>query len=66
MQEKRLLLVLLLLGFYASAQIRGVVKDSISGETIPYVNIWVEHETIGTISELDGSFALATSSDKPI
>jgi hypothetical protein len=66
MQEKRLLLVLLLLGFYASAQIKGVVKDSISGEPIPYVNIWVEHETIGTISEMDGSFALATSSDKNI
>jgi hypothetical protein len=66
MQEKRLLLVLLLLGFYTSAQIRGVVKDSISGEPIPYVNIWVEHETIGTISEMDGSFALAASSDKNI
>ncbi|WP_396162533.1 hypothetical protein [Flavobacterium sp.] len=49
MQEKRLLLFLLLLGFYTSAQIKGVVKDSISGEPIPYVNIWVENELIGTI-----------------
>ena len=30
-----------------SAQIRGVVKDSISGEPIPYVNIWVENGVIG-------------------
>ena len=66
MQEKRLLLVLFLLGFYTSAQIKGVVKDSLSGEPIPYVNIWVENETIGTTSEIDGSFQLASPSDKNI
>jgi len=54
------------LTFSLSAQIKGVVKDSISGQPIPYVNIWVENETIGTISEIDGSFVLATSSDKNI
>ena len=47
-----------------SAQIRGVVKDSISGEPIPYVNIWVENETIGTTSELDGSFSLDIKEEK--
>ena len=41
-----------------SAQIRGVVKDSISGEPIPFVNIWVENETVGTTSEADGTFFL--------
>jgi hypothetical protein len=66
MQEKRLLLVLFLLGFYTSAQIKGVVKDSLSGEPIPYVNIWVENETIGTTSEIDGSFQLASPSYKNI
>ncbi len=64
MQEKRLLLVLLLLGFYASAQIKGVVKDSISGEPIPYVNIWVDGETIGTTSEENGSFSLDIKEEK--
>lgn len=64
MQEKRLLLVLLLLGFYASAQIRGVVKDSISGEPIPYVNIWVDGETTGTTSEENGSFSLDIKEEK--
>jgi hypothetical protein len=49
-----------------SAQIRGVVKDSISGEPIPYVNIWVENETIGTTSEIDGSFFLEVNKDKNI
>ena len=66
MSEKKLLFVLLLLGFYTSAQIKGVVKDSISGEPIPYVNIWVENETIGTTSEIDGSFQLASPLDKNI
>lgn len=49
-----------------SAQIRGVVKDSISGEPIPYVNIWVENETIGTTSEVDGTFFLEASKEKNI
>jgi hypothetical protein len=44
-----------------SAQIRGLVKDSISGEPIPFVNIWVENETVGTTSEADGSFFLEAS-----
>ena len=47
-----------------SAQIRGVVKDSISGEPIPYVNIWVENETIGTTSETNGSFSLDIKEEK--
>ncbi len=64
MQKKRFLLVLLLLGFYTSAQIRGVVKDSISGQPIPYVNIWVENETIGTTSEENGSFSLDIKDEK--
>lgn len=66
MSEKKLLFVLLLFGFYASAQIKGVVKDSLSGEPIPYVNIWVENESIGTISEIDGTFILAAPSNKSI
>ncbi|WP_130734821.1 carboxypeptidase-like regulatory domain-containing protein [Flavobacterium sp. J27] len=40
------------------AQIKGIVKDSISSEPIPFVNIWVENEEIGTTSDLDGSFSL--------
>jgi hypothetical protein len=47
-----------------SAQIRGVVKDSTSGEPIPYVNIWVENETIGTTSETNGSFSLDIKEEK--
>ncbi|MDP5027786.1 MAG: carboxypeptidase-like regulatory domain-containing protein [Flavobacterium sp.] len=52
------------ISFSLSAQIRGVVKDSISGEPIPYVNIWVENETIGTTSETNGSFSLDIKEEK--
>ena len=57
-------LFFLFFSFSLSAQIKGVVKDSISGEPIPYVNIWVENETIGTTSELDGSFSLDLKEEK--
>ncbi len=50
--------------FSLSAQIKGVVKDSISGEPIPYVNIWVDGETTGTTSEENGSFSLDIKEEK--
>lgn len=52
------ILLLLLITLPLSAQIKGVVKDSISGQPIPFVNIWVENEEIGTTSDFDGSFTL--------
>lgn len=58
--------LLFFITFTLSAQIRGVVKDSISGEPIPYVNIWVENEAIGTTSEADGTFFLEVSKQKNI
>jgi hypothetical protein len=46
--KKLIALLSLSITFTISAQIKGVVKDSISGKPIPYVNIWVENENIGT------------------
>lgn len=43
------------------AQIKGIVKDSISGQPIPYVNISVENENSGTTSEENGTFKLPES-----
>lgn len=48
----------------AVAQIRGVVKDSISGQPIPYANIWVENENVATTSEEDGTFSIAVANTK--
>lgn len=47
-----------------SAQIKGVVKDSLSGQPISYVNIWVENENIATTSEENGTFSIAVSENK--
>ena len=40
-----------------SAQIKGVVVDE-NNKPIPYVNIWIENENVGTTSEEDGSFKI--------
>ena len=66
MKEKRLIWFFLIVSQFAFSQIRGVVKDSISGEPIPFVNIWVENETVGTTSEADGTFFLEASKQKNI
>ncbi len=60
----KFLVFFLFLTFSLSAQIRGVVKDSISCEPIPFVNIWVENETVGTTSESNGSFSLDIKEEK--
>ena len=64
MIENRLIWLFLLVSQFVFSQIKGVVKDSISGEPIPYVNIWVESETIGTTSEPNGSFSLDIKEEK--
>lgn len=56
MNFKKITLLLILVGSSVGAQIRGVVKDSLTREPIPYVSIWVENETQGTTSEEDGTF----------
>ena len=66
MKENRVIWIFLIVSQFAFSQIRGVVNDSISGEPIPYVNIWVENETIGTTSEANGSFFLEASKQKNI
>lgn len=59
--EKRLFLALILVGFSLSAQIKGVIKDSLTGKPIPFVNIWVENENIGSTSEENGTFFINTT-----
>lgn len=45
----------------ASAQTRGVIKDSLTGKPVPFVSIWSENENIGTTSEEDGTFEINTN-----
>ena len=67
MKEQRLLgLLIFLTTFSISAQVKGVVLDSISGKPVAYANIWVENENIGTTSEKNGSFLLDIKEEKNI
>lgn len=61
MIAKRLFLALVLVTFSLSAQIKGIVKDSLTGKPIPYVNIWVQNENIGSTSEENGTFFINTT-----
>ncbi|WP_333877880.1 carboxypeptidase-like regulatory domain-containing protein [Flavobacterium sp.] len=49
---------------WLSAQMKGVVKDSLTGQPISYVNIWVENENIATTTEEDGTFTISTIGTK--
>ena len=55
------IVVLLLFSLSLPAQIKGVVKDSISGNPIPFVSIWSENQNIGTTSEENGEFTINTN-----
>lgn len=65
-QEKRHWILFLLIGFSSFSQIKGVVKDSLTGQPIPYVSVWVENETIGTNAEENGTFTLDAKTAKNI
>jgi len=66
MKGKRLLWLFIFMGFSVIAQTKGVVKDSLSGKPISYVNIWVENENIATTSEEDGTFSIPVSGNKSL
>lgn len=42
-----------------SAQIRGVVTDSETGDPIPYLNIYYEGKGVGTVTDIDGNYSIA-------
>ncbi len=48
-----------------SAQIDGIVVNQ-NGKPIPFVNIWVENENIGTTSDENGVFKINTTNNKTI
>ena len=61
MKDKRIIWVFIVFSQFAFSQIQGIVKDSLSGKPIPYVNIWVENENIGTTTEENGEFNISVS-----
>lgn len=57
----QLWMLFVLMSFLGFSQTKGVVKDSITGQPIPYVSVWVENETIGTTAEFNGEFVINTT-----
>lgn len=52
------LLVLFLVTGRVSAQIHGVVIDADTGEPIPYLNVYYDGKGVGTITDIDGKYAI--------
>ncbi|WP_284651002.1 carboxypeptidase-like regulatory domain-containing protein [Flavobacterium terrisoli] len=65
MQAKKGLWLFIFIGFSAFSQIKGIVVDE-KNQPIPYVNVWVENENIGTTSDENGTFKINTSEDKTL
>lgn len=57
--KQHLLLILgLLFYFHCNSQVNAILLDSITNEPIPYTNVWIENENIGTTSDENGHFTL--------
>ncbi|AUC23632.1 SusC/RagA family protein [Polaribacter sejongensis] len=62
MRKQITLLLLLLIGFCASAQtiaVKGVVKDAKTGDPLPGVSILIKGTTVGTETDFDGLYSFA-------
>ncbi|MBC7524680.1 MAG: carboxypeptidase-like regulatory domain-containing protein [Flavobacterium sp.] len=55
---KQLFALISIITFSATAQIKGIVKDSLTGKPIPYVNIWVQNLNSSSTSQEDGTFEI--------
>jgi hypothetical protein len=61
MMARILLAVLSVIGFdlFSQSIYSGIVKDSVSSEPLPYVNIGIVNKDVGTVSDKDGKFSIA-------
>jgi len=64
--KKLLAITILLISNYCFSQLKSVIIDSETKEKIPYVNIWIENENIGTTSNEKGEFELEINGTKII
>lgn len=61
MKNILLTLVFIIISNAILGQCNGIVIDSISKEKIPFTNIWIENENIGTTSNENGEFSIPCS-----
>ncbi|QMU62967.1 MAG: carboxypeptidase-like regulatory domain-containing protein [Flavobacteriaceae bacterium] len=58
--------VFLLISNLCFCQLKSVIIDGETKEKIPYVNIWIENENVGTTSNENGKFELTVGASKII
>ena len=64
--KKIILIISLLVSTFANSQIKAIVINSETKEKIPFVNIWIENENIGTTSNEKGEFTLNANNTQKI
>lgn len=64
--KKLLAIIFLLISNLCFSQLKSIIIDSETKERIPYVNIWIENENIGTTSNEKGEFELEIKNTKII
>lgn len=55
-----ILLLFVSSSFTLSAQIRGVITDSLTNEPLPYISVYYEGKGVGGISDNDGAYKIST------
>jgi hypothetical protein len=64
--RKLLTITFIVISNFCFSQLKSVIIDSETKEKIPYVNVWVENENIGTTSNEKGEFELKVNTTKSI
>ena len=55
-----ILIILFFLSDFATAQIQGVVTDSVTNEPIPYISVFYEGKGVGSITDMEGKYKVET------
>ena len=66
MKNKLLTILMLLTTTITYGQVKAVIVDSTTKHKIPFVNIWIEDENIGTTSNINGAFNLNANDSSKI
>lgn len=57
------LILIIIIPNLSSAQISGTVKDSLTNEVLPFVNVWIKGKFIGGTTDQNGNFTIEQSKE---
>ncbi len=55
-----ILTFLLLLSHFASAQLKGIITDSLTNEPLMYISVFYEGKGVGAVSDINGTYSIET------